>query len=186
MYKGCHVINTCDLGEGMVPDRQVHDAIVSMIHYSDANGCIEKGCTNIHKCFSLVNTNQMGEFPSKDMHGDSGDSMSQSDNDMSQHAFGGLTEAVAIMSPNRVLPSDGSLQRPLLIAVQDTENYHLFMAMNDAATTPSQIQDMHLLMIQATNWYLAENRSTSMTEGETTFLGEDGSRGHRNGKQHKQ
>ena len=86
----------------MVPDRQVHDAIVFMVHYSDANGCIEKGSMNIHRCFSLINNNQMGEFPCTDMDGDSGDSMSHSDNSMSHHAFGGLTEAVAIMSPNHV------------------------------------------------------------------------------------
>jgi hypothetical protein len=41
-------------------------------------------------------------------------------------------------------------------------------------------------MIQATNRYLAENRKVVTSAHETTFLGEDGSGGPRNGKRHKQ
>jgi hypothetical protein len=60
------------------------------------------------------------------------------------------------------------------------------MNLNDAAKTPEQIETMREAMVKMTNQFLADNRKNSVREYETTFLGEDGSSGHRCGKRHKQ
>ena len=104
---------------------------------------------------------------------------------MNNHDFGGSAETVAVLSPHHVVPNHVQCKRSALVSLKDTEDYHLFMAMKEAAKMPTQIQDMQLLITQATNRYLAENRSHAMKEGGTSFLGEDASHGHRQGKRHK-
>jgi hypothetical protein len=77
----------------------------------------------------------------------------------------------------------------LPVNINDTEDYHLFMSMQEAAATktPAQKNKMHSIISQAHHEFFTENRSSSIQNTEiTSFPGEDGSNRHRSGKTHKQ
>jgi hypothetical protein len=100
--------------------------------------------------------------------------------------FSGVGETVAVLSPNRLRHGPASIPGTSYVKLQDTEDYHLFMSAKDAAKTPLQRSKLRSLLSSLTNEFLSENKHSQIQERETTFLGEDGSSGHRSGKRHKQ
>jgi hypothetical protein len=114
------------------------------------------------------------------------DDVSDSEQEFNSLAFGGLSQTVACMSPHRLLAGNETSSNQTRSSAKDTENYHLFMSLNDAAVTHDQICLMRNTMIEMTNRFLSQNRKRETNKNEMTFLGEDESGGQRNGKRHRQ
>jgi hypothetical protein len=103
-----------------------------------------------------------------------------------ERGFGGSAESVMLLSPHRLLPGEIDFRKCHSTSFQDTEDYHLLMNMVEAAKSNEQKLRMRKLVSHFTAQCLAENRNTAVSSDETTFLGEDDSKGYRSGKRHKQ
>jgi hypothetical protein len=114
------------------------------------------------------------------------DDASDSEQVFNSTVFGGLSQTVACMSPRRSLAGNETSSIKTRSSAKDTENYHLFMNLNDMAVTHDQVCLMHNTMIKMTNRFLSQNRKRETNKNEMTFLGEDESGGQRNGKRHRQ
>ena len=100
--------------------------------------------------------------------------------------FGGLSETVGLISPKCIMPTILPFNERACIQLKDTEEYHLFMSVKEAAKTKEQKIRLRQVLLELSHEFLSQNRAGEVLASETTFIGEDGSKGPRGGKRHKQ
>jgi hypothetical protein len=185
-YRGCLVGHAAMMDSArFILEEKVKVMIMTMTEFTDTIGPIDAFGTEYMKYFNSKNYLQLDSPFVTEM--DVADNTSDDEEVFDSHGFGGLSQTVSVMSPNRRLPHFMHGNKMCSNAsLKDTENYHLFMSLNEAAKTPEQCEMLRTMMIEMTNRFLAQNRKSQISNDETTFLGEDGSGGHRTGKRHKQ
>jgi hypothetical protein len=173
IFKGCCFKQCGTVGDNAISDEDIICLITKVSQHIDSHGCIEKGIAL--KWNETHDQNSLATFNAKD------DESIDID-----HGFGGTAETITILSPNHLLPGEVATQKGRCNSLQNTEDYHLVMGMIEAAKTQEQKMMMRNLVYQLTTTFLAQNRSNTVSQTDTTFLGEDDSKGHRSGKRHKQ
>jgi hypothetical protein len=96
-----------------------------------------------------------------------------------------ITSGISV-SPTHIMPTSFTFHERAGIELEDTEEYHLFMSVKDAAKTKEQKIRLHQVLLELSHEFLLQNRAGQVLASETTFIGEDGSKGPRGGKRHKQ
>jgi hypothetical protein len=167
-FKGCCVKHIDTVGDIANIDTDTINIVNLMVDVIDSKGYLAKGSTL--EDMSYCN------FEDDDNESIGGD-----------QGFGGLAKTVTVLSPSRLLP--GKINFKLYHStpsLQDKEDYNLVMNMIESAKSQEQKERMRNTVSELTAIFLAENRNTNVACNETTFLGEDDSKGYRSGKRHKQ
>jgi len=176
IFKGCCIKQHDTVGDNVVQDTDTINIINTMANVIDSQGYyIQKGS---RLYFNDVSDNR--SYASSHVNDD--DKLNGI-----EWGFGGLAnKTVMVLSHHHLLPGEIHYKQHHSTFLQDREDYHLFMNMIESAKSQEQKERICAVISQLTVTFLAENCKKKVASDETTFLGEDDSKGYRSGKRHKQ